>query len=514
MEAPKQNVPQIVKVTPKRVFGPPPPQNQQPKNEPVEMKPVQHFPAPNEEQENVEEVIQHESEVTDEGQLVRLIGSDDEDINNEDYDAKKYGINNYFPKNDDEVDPPKDTTSFSDEIGKPKIINKSPQTKNSNGSTSSGRCDNGHSIKAKSKLYVCNEVTSLGRGCNKMVCPTCISEGVCSCGAQFAVLLKNKIVTGAIKKKIENTHNISRIIAAAIPKKAIEKIRVEYLDLMLAKYDSYKIAIKQKKENPDLSCGAFFSETDATFNKNLKSVMDQLNFKNIKINVPCSIAGCIGGLVCAEDKYSCDKCGVFYCFKCHNPSHEKKECGPKRGVTCAYCTTISVRNGQNLYCIGCFTFYNGRETLPDLTRFSIDLNTFPPLDEEFIDGHIKKNFFNNYKDNKETLGIYIDLYNKMIDRKNQNLFNFLVENVLCGYCKYEECDAEIINSTLSVSDKNAFNKVLELQNFLIEGFALEPDTLKEQVKRINKLFMGVGNNKKDLINDEMKIRAPAKVSST
>jgi hypothetical protein len=502
------SIPQVNKVPAKkpmekRTFTGPavPPENN------VEMKPVDNFPVPN---SNLEEENVEQFQLDDEVQPEQLIDDENEAINAHDYDKQKYGnMDNYFP-NEEKVNEMEEEVLSNDTIGKAPFVFKSPQTKSSTGSANSKQCSHGHPIKGKAKTYLCNESTPFGKGCDRILCASCISNGICSCGAIIIITIKNKAFVDTTTVRLEKTHSLSRHMLAAIPKEALDKVRGKYLDTQLAKYKLYISAIQKKKETIDLSCPSDFSLMEKQHDKELKTVTDSFNFKNIKINAPCTIADCNGNLMCKDGKYSCDKCSLPYCFGCRYPLHEGSGCGLRRGLTCRGCQTVTVANGKYLYCIGCFSFYDNGKTLPGLSFLSAEDSDFPDRKPGQETSSMMKDFMLNRIENKTTLYLYITLYNKMIEHKNENLFRFFVDNVLCKYSGYEEADAEIIKSVLSVSDRNAYNKVEELKHFIINGINFTDEEFTMHRARINKMFKGVGNNTKDLISPDLKIRAPSK----
>jgi len=365
----------------------------------------------------------------------------------------------------------------------------------------------------KKNVYTkCSKLS--GNKCDELFCLACLqTETVCGeCNGDLKFKPKNKNIKTTLINKLSNTHNFSQYIVNYIPKQVFKEIEncLRFKQEILH-YEVQLIAGKIDHKQRDFLCHDLSSKISRIENdvrESIKKVKGAIKvFTDKKINVGCYIKGCSGNLVKTGTAIKCSDCTKTHCGVCYGFHEDSDKHCKLATTTCKICKTISSGDGRNLFCIGCFTFFNVNMEVPHgLEEYYLSFDLASAFVVKASDRGLKKLFDSNFVNNKATVFTYIRKYNEMIKTKNMKLFDSFVENVLCGKLTCSQHDAEVVINSIAQTDVNMRNKIDELCKFLFYGLQMNDEELHRHAININGWFAPVGGDKKGLIGEDMVIK--------
>jgi hypothetical protein len=362
-------------------------------------------------------------------------------------------------------------------------------------------------ITTTNRKLECTKLTG-NEQCKTSFCINCVAgkERCDKCNCVFIVLPKNNKIKNAAISQLSTTHSFTIHILSALPNVFFD-IANNYIGKEMRIYELTVKILENKMNGNFLSIQEHIQLTELLrlkldFKKTFENIVTKI--KNDKLNVPC--LDCKGSLtkIGATGDIKCNKCNKLYCNVCYNTKGHNGPCD-NRAMLCPVCGVITAGR-DNIFCLGCFTFYSNNNDLAGLSVCDIDTGMFPDAGNSAGIEDIKKDFIDNYELNRIIIFNYIEKYNSTIGSKNVKLFWLFVENVLCGNEVVSDHDKRIVEYSMIQADRNLLNKIEQLEKFMITGINHDGNYLKIRRETINRLF-ATSIDKKPLIGEDMKIKA-------
>jgi len=344
--------------------------------------------------------------------------------------------------------------------------------------------------------------------CQTSFCINCVAgkERCDKCNCVFIVLPKNNKIKNAAISQLSTTHSFTNHILSVLPNIFFD-VANTYIEKERRIHELIAKILENKINGNFVSTQEHNQLTELLrlkmdFKKTFENIVTKI--KNDKLNVPC--LDCKGSLtkIGATGDIKCNKCNKFYCNVCYNTKGHNGVCD-NRAMLCPVCGVITAGR-DNIFCLGCFTFYSNNNDLAGLCVCDIDTGMFPDAGNSAGIVGIKKEFIDNYELNRIIIFNYIEKYNNTIGSKNVKLFWLFVENVLCGNEVVSDHDKRIVEYSMIQADRNLLNKIEQLEKFMINGIESNSEYLEIRRETINKLF-ATTIDKKPLIGVDMKIKA-------